>query len=260
MGGYPNYGCIGGFTPGPAWFYMQVGVAGNITMLISAGYDVDFVCWGPFTSLTDGCATGLTAGKIVDCSFSASGTEICDILNAQVGEIYILLITNFASGSGIITLQQTGGNGQTNCDIVVHCSMIAMTATPTTCNSATNTFSVSGNIEFSNPPPAGTLTLTDNTAVPPVVQTFSPPFISPLAYNLTGIPCDGLAHTLTAAFSDSTACSMTQTISSPSPSCPIATMNGGGEICNNGVNTVPVNINLAGVGPFDFTYDLNGVP
>ena len=61
VNGYPNYGCLGSY-PCPAYFYMQVGVAGNITILIqqSNNHDVDFICWGPFPSLTAGCDTGLT--------------------------------------------------------------------------------------------------------------------------------------------------------------------------------------------------------
>ena len=119
VNGYPNYGCLGGFIPGPAWFYMQVSVAGDIIIFIQGTNDVDFICWGPFTSLTDGCGTGLTGTNIVDCSFSPWSTETCHILNAQVGQIYILLITNFSRLPGTITFQQTGGTGQTNCNLFV---------------------------------------------------------------------------------------------------------------------------------------------
>ncbi len=285
VGGYPNYGCLGSY-PCPAYFYMQVGVAGDIIILIqqSNNHDVDFICWGPFTSLTDGCATGLTGtcggpsqpsccnnnapgcanfyprGNITDCSYSPNATETCHILNAQVGQIYILLITNFSQQPGTITFQQTGGSGVTNCNIVVFCSMIAITATPSACNGLTNTFSISGNIEFSNPPTTGTLIITDNTAIPPISETLYPPFVSPLPYNLTGIPCDGQVHTLTAVFSDSTNCTLTQQCTSPPANCPQAQISGGGEICNDGTSTVPVNITLSGTGPFNFTYAINGVP
>ena len=283
VGGYPNYGCLGS-EPCPAYFYMQVGVAGSIVISIqqSNNNDVDFICWGPFTSLTDGCAFGLTGtcnvpgqpaccnnnsmgcllfyprGNITDCSYSSYSTETCHILNAQVGEIYILLITNYSQQPGIITFQQTGGTGITNCDIVIHCSMIAITANPSVCDDLTNTFSISGNIEFSNPPSTGTLTITDNTAVPAVSQTFSPPFGSPLAYDLTGIPCDGADHFLTAVFSDSTSCIMTQKCTAPPASCPQAQISGGGEICNDGTSTIPVNISLLGISPLNFTYAING--
>ena len=100
VNGYPNYGCLGS-EPCPAWFYMQVGIAGDIIISISQSgpsgpHDVDFICWGPFSSLTAGCDSGLTGtchhngvppptccnntapscagfyprGNIVDCSIS----------------------------------------------------------------------------------------------------------------------------------------------------------------------------------------------
>jgi uncharacterized protein (TIGR02145 family) len=284
VNGYPNYGCLNS-EPAPAYYYMQVSVAGDIIIFISqsGGHDVDFICWGPFTSLTDGCAFGLTGtcnipmqptccnntqpgclnfyprGNITDCSYSSNSTETCHILNAQPGQMYILLITNYSTLPGTITFQQTGGTGVTNCNIVIHCSMIAMTINPSACDGLTNTFSISGNVEFSNPPPTGTLTVTDNTAVPPVFQTLFPPFVSPLAYNLTGIPCDGATHVLTAAFSDSVTCNMSEHFNSPPANCPQAQISGGGEICNDGISSVPVNISLTGSGPFNFTYAINGI-
>jgi uncharacterized protein (TIGR02145 family) len=289
---YPNYGCLSSY-PCPSWFYMQVGVSGDIIIHIEQTKrlihkDVDFICWGPFSSLTDGCATGLTGtcrrpaqlpnypyccdndevscsgfyprGNIVDCSYSASWTETCHILNAQVGEIYILLLTNYSQDTATITFYQESGDGRTNCDIVVHCSMITITTNTSACDPYTGTYSVSGNAEFSNPPPGGTLTVTDLTAIPPVSQILYPPFVSPLAYNLTGIPCDGLVHSIKAAFSDSLACQLTSQYTAPMPSCPSAIMSGGGNICNNGSSTATISITLTGVGPYSFTWAIDGIP
>jgi uncharacterized protein (TIGR02145 family) len=290
VNGYPNYGCLGS-QPCPAWFYMQVGIAGDIIISISqAGpsgpHDVDFICWGPFATLTDGCTTGLTGtcqhsgipppplcctntqfncqnfyprGNMVDCSFDGAATETCHILNAQVGDIYILLITNYSTLPGTITFSQTGGTGWTNCNIVYHCSMISITANPSLCSGLTNTYSVSGNIEFTNPPPAGTLSITDITAVPQVSQTLFPPFISPMAYNLLNIPCDGLVHTLVAVFSDSLACTLNHLYTAPPESCPQAVISGGGHICSDGSTTTNIIINFTGTGPYNFTYAINGV-
>ncbi len=287
VNGYPNYGCLGS-TPCPAWYYMQVGVAGDITISISqtgpfptfTPHDVDFICWGPFGSLTDGCAAGLTGtcpiptpccsnvnpgciypmGNMVDCSFSGSATETCHILNAQVGDIYILLITNFSQQTGTITFSQTAGTGVTNCNIIKHCSVIDITTNASPCDEATNTFSVSGIIEFSNPSPTGTLTITDNTAVPPVSQTFFPPFASPKPYSLANIHCDGITHYLTAAFSDSLNCILTQEFTAPSVPCPHADISGGGSICNNGTQQATVTVNFTtGAPPFTFVYAINGV-
>ena len=268
VGGYPDYGCIG-LTIGPAWYYMQVGVAGDIIITITQTrpppqnnqlLDVDFVCWGPFTSISDGCANGLTAANIVDCSISPYATETCHILNAQVGQIYILLMTNFSMQQGVITFSQTGGNGQTNCNPVIFCSMVTLTATPSACSSSTNKFSISGSVDFTNPPSTGTLTITDNTSVPPVVQTFNPPFVSPKAYNLANIPCDGLTHSITAVFSDSIACTLTKQVAAPPGTCPVAFISGGGTICNDGISHATVNINISGsIPPYSFIYAINGV-
>ncbi len=264
VGGYPNYGCLG-FNPGPAWYYMQVGTAGDIIITISQvnlvgiPMDVDFVCWGPFSSLTDGCTTGLTAGNIIDCSISALATETCHILNAQAGKFYILLMTNFIGNPGWITFSQTSGSGVTNCNMVVHCSINAMTRNTSACDQATNTFSVSGNIEFTNPSPTGTLTITDVTAIPPVSQTFTSPFVSPLAYSLANIPCDGAVHTITAVFSDSLNCNLSQQITAPAGICPQAHISGGGTICADGVQQALVSVNFpVGQPPFTFVYAING--
>ena len=286
VAGYPNYGCLGS-RPGPAWYYMQVGTAGNIIISISqkdasgAGLDVDFVCWGPFQNLADGCATGLTGacvpsgtpycctntsptcvypkGNMVDCSFDPAASEVCHILNGQVGDIYILLLTNYSQDPGTISFSQTGGIGRTNCNLVYHCSLVSITRNPTACSSPSNTFSVSGSIAFTNPPPTGTLTISDGSAIPVVSQVFTPPFVSPISYNLTGIPCDGLNHTLTASFSDSTNCFLTGTVSAPVPICPQAQISGGGSVCNDGVSTVPVYVTLSGPGPYSFSYAIDGV-
>lgn len=122
------YGCL--FTqPNPVYYYMQIQNAGNLTIDIqqtNAGgstIDVDFICWGPFSDISNICnnsSTGLSASTIVDCSYSSSGTETCVIPNAQVGEFYVLLLTNFSNSSGTITFQLNNGSstGTTNCAVI----------------------------------------------------------------------------------------------------------------------------------------------
>ena len=268
-GGYPAYGCLS-TQPCPAWYYMQVGSPGDINIHISqtslgdppVGLDVDFICWGPFNSFNDGCSVGLTGGNIVDCSYSGAAQEDCYIPNAQVGQIYILMMTNFSQAAAEITFAQTGGTGVTNCDIVYNCGIIAITANPSACSPVTNTYNLSGLIEFTNPPANGTLTVTDVTAVPNVSQVFTvtPAITSPQAYNLNNITCNGTVHTITASFSADAACNLTDTYNAPTSICPVASISGGGAICDNGTSTATVIIDLVGVGPFDFTYSFNSVP
>jgi hypothetical protein len=91
---------------------------------IGNGLDVDFIAWGPFDSVDDGC-NGLTIGNQVPdtefgdgCSYSASDEETFGIENAEAGDVYVLLITNFDGDPGFIQLQQSDGSGSTDCSIV----------------------------------------------------------------------------------------------------------------------------------------------
>jgi len=142
----PSYGCVLS-QPNPAWYYLQIATAGNLILNISgtAGGDVDFVCWGPFTSPTAPCTAGLTgscgstqstvttndacSGGIVDCSFSINATETCTIANATVGQYYMMMITNYSNQTQNIDLSQTGGSGSTNCNIV-NCGVTASNTGP----------------------------------------------------------------------------------------------------------------------------------
>ena len=139
----PNYGCLNESptTHHSFWYYMRIGVAGNITIKIEANFDVDFALWGPFSNQTDPCPTAagqagmLTAtcsscpnntsssanypyGNLHDCSFDARHYEYAHIVNGQVGQYYILLITNWSGSSGNITFQKYAGDGETDCGIM----------------------------------------------------------------------------------------------------------------------------------------------
>ena len=115
----PNYGCLG-TQPNPAWYHMKIAVAGNINIFMSTqpSKDIDFICYGPFTDPFAPCASSLTANNTIDCSYSPSPTETCNIPNGQVGEYYILLITNYSNQPCNITFQKTSGSGETDCTIV----------------------------------------------------------------------------------------------------------------------------------------------
>ncbi len=118
----PDYGCLGS-QPNPSWYYLKIGTSGNIVIGINqvddnaVPRDVDFICWGPFSSPVTPCTGLLTAGNIVDCSYSTSATETCTIPSAVVGQYYILLLTNYSNQPAHITFSQTGGTGATDCSI-----------------------------------------------------------------------------------------------------------------------------------------------
>ena len=120
----PEYTCLGS-QPNPAWFYMEVLSSGPIIIYISStpNVDIDFTCWGPFTDQTTPCTAQLTAANTVDCSYSTSWNETADIPNAQAGQFYILMITNFSNQPCDINFHQTNasspGHGIANCGISV---------------------------------------------------------------------------------------------------------------------------------------------
>lgn len=123
----PSYGCLS-TRPNPAWYYMQIGNTGSITLTISQTsnsgnpIDVDFIIWGPFSTLNNICAnSNLSSSNIVDCSYSSNAVEIATIPNAQTGQFYMVLITNFNGSAGTIDFSQTGGSGTSDCNVLYPC-------------------------------------------------------------------------------------------------------------------------------------------
>jgi hypothetical protein len=163
-----DYGCL--FTqPNPVWYFMQIEQSGDLVFEIvqntqfdangnptGTPLDVDFIAWGPFTDTQfcndldscDDCGSNTfdnnyPYGNVIDCSYSAAPVETFTIPNAQTGEIYAVLITNFNGDPGFISLGQINsddtGSGSTDCDIVLFNQVVAcegddviLTATDTT--------------------------------------------------------------------------------------------------------------------------------
>jgi gliding motility-associated-like protein len=123
----PFYDCLAS-VPNPAWYYLFIDNSGTLNFQISQvstsgqGIDVDFICYGPFNNPVTACQAELTSPNVVACSYSPNATESFTIPNAQAGEYYIVLITNYSGQQGDITFQQTNagqaGSGTTDCSIV----------------------------------------------------------------------------------------------------------------------------------------------
>lgn len=116
----PNYNCLS-TRPNPAWYYMKMANPGGMTiyMYSTPSQDIDFCCWGPFEDPITPCPNGLTAAKVVSCSYAPAHTENCIIPStAQTGEYYILVITNFSNQQCNITFSKTAGTGTTDCSIM----------------------------------------------------------------------------------------------------------------------------------------------
>lgn len=256
LGGGGIYGCLGS-TPNPVWYFLQIANPGNINITIQqfnnsgSGIDVDFIAWGPFTTLAQGC-TSLSTTNDIDCSFSTSATEYLNIANAQTGQFYIVLLTNYSNQSGNITFSQSSGNGSTNCNVL--CNMTNLTATPSACSPATNQYNVNGQITFQYPPTSGTLTVSSSCGGS---TTIPAPWTSPINYSLNGLTPNGAACTITAAFSADPTCTLTTPYTSPAPcnTCTVTASNSG-AVCPGG--SVNLTSSLAGgtyswTGPNGFT-------
>ena len=117
-------------SPNPTYSVLEVGTSGDllIEMVQNTAFDendnpigdeldVDFVLWGPFAAGDSLC----DLSSLVDCSYSAAAVEDVTLLGAVQGEIYLLLITNYAEGAGVIQVRQTNvgqpGSGSTIADI-----------------------------------------------------------------------------------------------------------------------------------------------
>jgi len=87
----------------PAFFFIEVGQSGNIDLQMDPvdpftgallANDLDFIAWGPFSSTTNMC-TQLQATNRIDCSYSSASSEVCNIVGATAGDIYVICVSNW---------------------------------------------------------------------------------------------------------------------------------------------------------------------
>ncbi|MBI5538844.1 MAG: T9SS type A sorting domain-containing protein [Bacteroidia bacterium] len=276
----PNYGCLGS-EPNPVWFYLLIYQSGNIQLEMHTvpQHDVDFVCWGPFTSQTTPCTSQLTAtgptpshydslsspdypaGNMIDCGYNSSYQEWCYIPNTQTGQYYILMITNYSNQACNIVMTQSNighsGAGSTDCGCKCP-SIIDMSHNSNPCNPLTNQYSVNGNLIFyfyaGNFVMTGSVVIVDQPSG--ITQTIDGPFTnssSPLNYHLDSIPSDGLQHTITATFSD--APTLTYYISYAAPeACNFTSIKSYNNLLLNDLSVFP---NPASNGKFEINYSSN---
>jgi gliding motility-associated-like protein len=270
----PNYGCLLS-QPNPSWYFLQIATSGNIDIGISqttgangtgTGIDVDFIMYGPFSSVAAGCSSGLTAGNTVDCSYSAAPTETANITGAVVGQFYLLLLTNYSNQSGYIEFSQIGGSGATNCAIVTGCTATVNNAGPF-CAGSTITMSCtpqSGATNYSWTGPNG---FSQNGAS---LTSVSIPGATPAmagTYTLTITRSPGTPCVLTTAVVVN---SVSATFSTPSPTACLTgnsfnfnhtgtagathSWNFGGAIANTSTAANPTGVSYAAPGTYVITH------
>lgn len=101
----------GAITMNPTFFFFEIGATGDFSMtmdpidpftgaLLIAPSDLDYICWGPFTSPVTACSQ-LQVPNRFDCSYSPAVSETVIIPNAQAGDFYVLLVSNYAQGTNL---------------------------------------------------------------------------------------------------------------------------------------------------------------
>lgn len=123
-----NYDCLG--TQGnPNFFTITIDQTGPIDFTVdnSNNVDIDFVLWGPYNSINEAqsycgnLGNGAVApsapnvNQIADCSYSIASAEPVNIANAQSGEIYVLMVTNYANTPTNIFTSGNTGTGTLAC-------------------------------------------------------------------------------------------------------------------------------------------------
>jgi len=168
----PNYGCMTNYN-NPKWFFFEVDGCGNISIeLNSATYnDIDFACWGPFSTPSSPCTEQLTAncsnclsyfqspdiypsGSLVDCSYSPGTTETIHISNAQSGQYYIFCVTNYSGSAGTVSIEQVYPSGCQN-NATFYCPMAieyygidSICIDSVVCNGINNEYNIHGTVYF----------------------------------------------------------------------------------------------------------------
>lgn len=161
-----NWDCLLS-APDAEFFYLEIATAGNINMQLTGASDVDFIIWGPYPNLATAesyCGNwgnGGAAGTVMDCSFSTAATEFPDITGAAVGQVYVMVITNFSGAPQNLVLTQVGGTGSTDCSIVCPADAGTVTASLNGTTTASPLYmcangcvTLTSNNDFTLPPPA----------------------------------------------------------------------------------------------------------
>ena len=104
-------------TPNPTWFYLPISNPGTINLQVNQNslngtpLDVDYIVYGPFTNPVSPCGNpNLLLANVVSCGFSVAAVEFPFIPNAQPGQYYLLMLTNYSNQAGFITITEIGNS------------------------------------------------------------------------------------------------------------------------------------------------------
>lgn len=251
-----NYSCLGS-APNPSWYFLEIAESGDIIMSLSAPQDIDFIIWGPYPDLATAQANCGSHSNVVPdvggflcntfgidcdsygCSFDPTANETPGIPNAQAGQVYVMLIANFANAVQDISLTQTGGSGATDCTILEpSCIMTEIGVEVSPCDGDTYTYSTTGYVTYEEAPVGGELIVEDCNGIQ---QVFTPPFTGMNEFTLTNQTADGQSCEVTAFFTDAPDCTIDLGgYTAPECDCTITNFEVLVEACDPATNTFTV--------------------
>lgn len=229
-------GCLNS-SPNPAWYFMNIEQGGTLNLRITGSNngnasptnDVDYICWGPFNDRDEMCGVlgdfdyANNPANQVDCSYATDYVEYLTIPNAQAGQWYMVMITNYSNSPTNIYFQSVSGTARTNCNI--QCAL-NLNTTVSTCDPATNTYSVSGSLAIANPPRSGKLNIVNTSGG---VIVLDAPFPATYNFNFTNLASNGAQNQVFAYFSDDNNCAVLYDYTAPASCsvCPVEATSSG---------------------------------
>ena len=113
-----DYGCLFS-SPDPTWYYLEIATAGNLVIDMTGSSDIDYALWGPYPNLATALAACNSYPAPIDCSYSIAAVEQASVTGVVVGDVYVMVVTNYAGVVQNITIDEAGSNtASTNCAIL----------------------------------------------------------------------------------------------------------------------------------------------
>ncbi|QMW04463.1 SdrD B-like domain-containing protein [Spirosoma foliorum] len=165
---------------------------------------------------TGGTATITDGAKSTTVTIAASATSVAYSLTGLTSGTGSHTVTVSLSGCGTTSLTYSA---PASCTVAPACGL-AMIVTPGLCQSATNSYVLSGTITATNVPTSGTLTITSGAFTPRSLTLPATANVSG-TFSYSGLVSNGQAYTITASYSNSACSPASQTFTAPA-SCSVA--------------------------------------
>ena len=113
-----NLGCLS-TAPNQTWFLVTINSLNSSTLTFvqdnSSGVDVDAAIYGPIQNNDISFACSSVLNPPLSCDFDFYAQSVLTINNAQVGQKYLMVVTNYSNYNTNITITQPSGGNVTYC-------------------------------------------------------------------------------------------------------------------------------------------------